>query len=135
MDPIADLEPSTCRVYLQDTGGGSDTRFLNVLEGADPGVAADPVALVRSSAGTAFDGAIIGNINTVVLFQNDPTVAFASVTYTVPATVTTHYVTGLTAGATYTVATSTSGGNVTVTVWPGGTLTADPAGVITFTVP
>jgi hypothetical protein len=130
LNPIAELEPTTARVEIEDPSDPTDTRFLNVLQGADAGAAADPVTLVQSSVGTAFDGALIGN--TVVMFQHDITVPFAGVSFTVPAGLAQHYTVGLAPSTGYTVATQAVGGNVQITITLGGSVMTDTAGVLVF---
>lgn len=129
LDPIADLEPSTWRLWLEDSALPADTRFLHVLQGADANVVADPAALFQSTAGTAMDGALFGN--TAVLFIHDDTQSFAGVTYTVPVTATQHFVTGCVPGASYAITTSVDANGLTVTLAPAsGGVTADAAGVV-----
>jgi len=130
LNPMAELEPSTYRIVIQDPANPTDERFLTVLQGADPGAAADPTALVQSSAGTAFDGALI--LDTVVLFARNPATAFAGVTYSVPSTTAHHYVTGLAASTGYLVTTQVNGASIQVTISAGGPTLTDAAGVLSF---
>ena len=130
LNPMAWLEPSTHRLVLEDPATPTDVRFLNVLQGADAQASADPTALVQSSAGTAFDGALI--LDTVVLFKRNAAAAFASVTYSVPATTVHHYVTGLVPTTGYTVTTQTVGSTIQVAITTGGATTTDSAGVLVF---
>lgn len=125
---IAELDPTNHRIVVEDTSLPSDVRFLHVLQGADAGTAADSATLVRNTAGTAYEGAVVRNC--AVLFKRDVGTPFALLGYTVPATTTDHYVTGLTPGAGYTVATTTAAGSIQVVVTPGGSRLADSAGVL-----
>jgi len=70
--------------------------------------------------------------NAAVMFAVNLGQAFSGLTYSVPSTVNSHYVTGLTPGAGYTIGTSSVGGSVTVTITAGGSATADNAGVLHF---
>lgn len=127
--PFADADPISGNVEI-DAGSVQSVRFLNVLQGADGGASQIETQLLQSSSGTKFDGAVIGTL--AVLFVNDATQTFSSVTYSVPSSVTAHYVTGLIPGGAYSVTTSAKGNNNEVTVTPGGTSAADSAGVLTF---
>lgn len=130
LNPIAQLEPVNNRIVLEDPSNPTDVRFLHVLEGADQNKAADPVALVQSSAGTAFDGALI--LDTVVMFKRDVATPFASVTYAVPDTTAHHFVTGLAPNTGYTVTTQAANNTIQVTIAPGGASLTDSAGVLAF---
>ncbi len=124
---IAELETANNRVTIEDTAKPLDARFLHVLQGADANKSAEVASLIKSSSGTPFDGAALVGKKTVVMFKRDTTTPFVSTTFTVPATTTTYYVTGLTPFAGYTIAQS---GQV-VTITPGGPTGADKAGVLT----
>ncbi len=124
MTSVADLEPATDRIVVEDTSHPTDVRFLHVLQGADAGTAAAPVTLVQSTSGTAFDGAVVAN--TVVMFRRDMTTPFVSVTFNLPAANTPFYMAGLTPNAGYTV----SQAGTAVTVTPGGASAADQAGLL-----
>lgn len=116
------------RLRTEAPGGPADVRFLHVLEGADAGASATPVSLVEDTGRTSFEGAVVGE--TVVLFPYDLDDLFTGLTYTVPVTVSVHYITGLTPKGGYTVVTQTVGGAVEVTVSAGGGLQADGGGVL-----
>ena len=130
MNPIADLEPSTSLITLQDPTDPTDTRFLHVLQGTDAGGAATPATLFHQTSGTLMDGALFAT--NAVLFVVDSTVLFNGVTYTTPSTATNHYVTGLVPGAFYSVASAATVGGVAVTITPSGATgyQADAAGVL-----
>lgn len=123
---IAELETADNRVTIEDTAHPTDARFLYVFQGADAGTTAQTATLLQSSSGTPFDGAVVNGLHTLVLFKHDMTTSFASVTFSLPAGITTYYVTGLTPNAGYTI--SQVGAAVTVT--PGGASVSDPAGVL-----
>src|SRR5262249_32167226 len=61
LNPIAELEPTQYVMTVQDPSNPTDTRFLHVLQGADPGAAMAPATYVQSTSGTAFDGAVFGS--------------------------------------------------------------------------
>jgi hypothetical protein len=125
-ETVARNEPMTQRLRV-DAPDSATVRFLHVLEGADSGTAAQPTTVIRSSAGTAYEGAAVAGA--VVMFPMNSGDTFTETTYTAPAG-STHYITGLTPGAGYDVTITANGGNFTVTVRPGGPLIADSGGVV-----
>lgn len=126
-------DPIRSRLKVEAPGGPARTRFLNVLQGADAGASADPVALLASSSGTPYAGALVaGN---AVLFPVDLDVPFTSVTYSVPAPAGSviHRVTGLAPTGRYTVSARNVGGGHEVTITASGSGQApDAAGVLRF---
>jgi hypothetical protein len=129
---VAALEPSTDRLVITDTASPASTRFLNVLQGTDAGTPADLATHIASSAGTAFDGAVVGN--TDVMFTVQPG-NFTSLTYSVNLAVTQHLITGLSPSTGYTVTTTPGDTSTTVVVTTGGTSVTDPAGVLAVGFP
>jgi hypothetical protein len=125
---ISDLEPMVYVMTVQDATQPTDTRFLHVLQGANPGAGMVPATYVHSTSGTPFDGAAFGN--NVVYFP----VTLGTVTQTtfpVPFTTGTVQIAGLVPGAGYGV--SISGGQLQLT--PGGSsAAADNAGLLTITL-
>jgi hypothetical protein len=130
MPSPASGEPMNARLLVDAPDKPASVQFLGVLQGADPGASADPVTLVDGSTSeTPCQGVVIKNV--AVLFPADVTKPFTTATFTMPASVTKLYVTGLTPGGSYSVVTMPSGGNVTVTVQSGSGSTADAGGVLT----
>ncbi|HEY2775030.1 MAG TPA: hypothetical protein VGK20_13365 [Candidatus Binatia bacterium] len=128
---LAELEPSRYQVRIEDPSDPSDVRFLHVLQGADAGSSADPASLVQSTSGTAFDGVVVHG--TAALFLRDSSAMFAGTTYVVPSSTVQHYISGLSPGTGYAVATQTVGSALQVTVSPDGTdAYADSAGVLVW---
>lgn len=127
--PFADADPISGNVEV-DGGTSPSVNFLNVLQGADSGESQTSTQLLQSSSGTEFDGAVIGT--TAVLFERDVTVPFSSLSYSVPSSVTTNYITGLKPNGAYAVKTAASGTSNQITVTPDGTTLADSAGVLSF---
>jgi len=127
---VAELEPTTCRMAIQDPTLPQATVFLHVLQGADATTPVTPAAVISSSAGTPYQGAVAGQVAAVfpVTFGS----AFAGVTYAVPDTATQQYVTGLVPGASYSATASDTAGTAQISVSPGGSLQADAGGVLTF---
>ncbi len=109
--------------------GDQEARFLHVLQGADAGATADSVALVQSSSGASYNGAIIGS--TVVMFPVNLT-AVTSVTYTVPGNITKNIVTGFTPKTGYTVNKQTVNGTTQISIATGGSTMSDGGGVLVF---
>ncbi len=132
LSPIADLEPTKYVITVGDASNPMDTRFLHVIQGADKGVAATAVSSLSTTGGTAFEGALVGTTAVMFLHDDRQLAGFAQTTYTEPAAVTKNYVAGLRPGSGYTVAKTTSGGNIQVTVTVGGTTVADAAGLLVF---
>ena len=92
--------------------------MLHIVEGKDAGTAT-AATLVQSTAGTNFDGGVIGT--TVVMFKKTLTDSFSSTTYAASGG-TTQYVTGLASSTSYAIA------------GPGTPASAstDSAGLLTF---
>jgi hypothetical protein len=124
------LETMTGRLVVEDPAKPADVRFLHVVQGADNLTALLAATRVQSTAGTGFDGAVIDRA--VVLFPANLNVAFVGTTYTVAASVSKHYVTGLTPGAGYTIIADSDGTAAQLVVTSGGPLKADAAGVLAF---
>ncbi|HTI70465.1 MAG TPA: Calx-beta domain-containing protein [Candidatus Limnocylindria bacterium] len=123
-------EDMQARLYTEAPGAPQSANFLHVVQGANAGVAT-PIftQLVASSSGADFEGTVVGTA--VVLFRKDPLGVGDGFAYTVPATVTQHYLTGLAKSAGFDVNLSTQNGQTTVTVTPGGTqFYTDSGGVL-----
>lgn len=123
----AEYEKMTRRLKVDAPGGPVSARFLHVLQGADVGAGVASAQLVTSSAGTAFQGAAVGSV--VAMFPVSSAAAFAGVTYSVPAGVATHYVTGLVPNARYDAV--LNGTQMTITPSSAG-LFADSGGVLRY---
>jgi hypothetical protein len=132
LNPIAELEPTQYIYTVEDPTLPVDTRFLHVLQGADPGAAMSPAAYLQSSSGTAFDGAAFSAI--AVFFPVSATTAFAETTLSVPAGVHTALVTELAPNASYNVSIQSGGTGNVISITPNGTgSTTDGAGVLKLT--
>lgn len=127
---VAQNEPMTVALQVEAAGGPAITRFLHVLQGADAGAGADEATLVQSTAGTPFEGALVGSA--VVLFPVALSTPFTSVTYTVPANTAGHWVTGLTPDGSYSVLLQSVAEGTQVTVTASGVSKADSGGVLAF---
>ena len=130
-DETAEDEPMQYRLRVEAPGGPAEAYFLHVLQGADPGAQALPVALVESDGGTPFQGAVVGG-ETAVLFPVQVDAPFTELVYRVPAGVHTHYVTGLPPESGYTVTFQVVEGNLEVRLTPGGPQQSDSGGVLTI---
>lgn len=119
-------EPMHYRLISEDLTRPQSVRFLNVIQAADTPLI--PATIIVPNGTTAYDGAVSGS--TVVLFKRSLAEAFVDLTYTVPASVTMHILTGLVPGAGYSVTVTGNGGVKTVQVTAGGPLTADSGGVL-----
>jgi hypothetical protein len=122
------------RLRVEAPNNPANARFLHVVEGADPGANATPSTRISSSAGMAFDGAVVANRAILFPVDVDYNAAFATTTYTVPANAPNQIVTGLVPNAKYNAAVTAAGGNLQITLTSNGTQhTADGGGVLTFT--
>jgi hypothetical protein len=129
LNPIAELEPTQYIYQVADPALPSDTRFLHVLQGADPSAAMAPATYQQSTGGMAFDGAVFGSA--AAYFPVSATLPFGGTTLTLPASVQLLLVTGLTPNASYGVTTQSGAATNVVTITAGGAGTiADAAGVI-----
>jgi len=130
LNPIAELEPTQYILTVQDPSNPADTRFLHVLEGADPGAAMAPAAYVQSTSGAPFDGAAFGEA--AVYFPVSAGAPFTGAVLPAPAGVHTVLVTGLAANRSYAVTIQPGSGGVNlISITTGGaTATADAAGVL-----
>jgi hypothetical protein len=111
---------SPMNYLLVDTATPATTnRLLHTMEGKNAGGSASPTSLVQSSAGTNFDGGLIGS--TLVMFKRTLTDAFSATTY--PASgANTQYITGLTPKRIYRISAAGSPASAV----------ADSGGVVTF---
>ncbi|MDT5137803.1 MAG: hypothetical protein QOD58_2065 [Mycobacterium sp.] len=117
-------EPMQHRLMVEASGAPRSVRFLHVLQGADDSALRDAPALIRSTVGRPYEGAVVGTTEVVfpVTLGRDP----ASVTVPVPPGVSRLLVTGLDTKAGYRV--ERRGGDMTVT--PGGDRNTDGGGVL-----
>ncbi|HEY5331475.1 MAG TPA: hypothetical protein VIJ79_16460 [Acidobacteriaceae bacterium] len=110
--------------------------FLSVMEGADPGRPETPASLVEAN-GTPMDGAVVGN--SIVLFTKTPWLAirsFTTTSYSVPASVLSHYISGLQPDTMYGVEIQAAGDKINVSVTKrcsADCLATDSAGLLAFT--
>ena len=124
---IAELEDARYVMTIQDPSNPTDTRFLHVLQGADPGAAMVPATYAQSTSGTPFDGVVFGAV--AVWFPvNVPTSPVAA-TLPAPAGVHTAMIAGLSPNGSYGVSIA---GNA-ITIASGTGYTADAAGVLRVT--
>jgi len=122
---IAELEPTTCRLSVEDTNNPTSIRFLHLLQGADAGVAPDPAIYVQSSSGNRFEGTAFQG--SLVLFPVDLlSNNFTSLSYSLQPGITNQWITGLATNAGYSV----SQQGALVTISPGGSSMSDQAGVL-----
>lgn len=130
---IALFEPMTNVLSVNDPSNPTDTRFLHVLQGADPSGTMLPATHVTSTSGTKFDGAVFGQ--NAVFFATTSGQSFQSTTFTVPATVHTFVVTGLPFATSFTVSTTATSNGTVVTLTAGGaTATSDSAGLLKVSI-
>jgi hypothetical protein len=118
-------DPMTAVVRVEPAKVERDVRFLHVLQGADAGAQPDRMALVTSSSGAPFAGAVVKNV--AVLFPEKLGAPPGELGFRVPAGVTRVLVTGLAPHGAYDVERRPDGA---VTVKKGSRLRADGGGVL-----
>ncbi|OBA78676.1 hypothetical protein A9W99_23740 [Mycobacterium sp. 1164966.3] len=121
-------EPMRHRLMVGAAGNPRSVRFLHVVQGADGSSAPDVVTLIRSSSGTAYEGAVVGA--TAVLFPVTLGRTDSPVTLSLPGGVSRLVVTGLDKNTGYRV--ERRGGAVTVAL--GGNRTTDGGGVLAVAI-
>ena len=132
LNPIADLEPTQYIFTVEDPTLPVDTRFLHVLQGADPGAPMSSATYLQSTSGTAFDGAVFAGA--AFYFPVSGNGSFTGTNLPDPAGVHTMLVTGLAPNGIYTVSVQPGTNGTVVSVAPGSTgNTADSAGVLRLT--
>ncbi len=128
INSTAELEPTTNELKIEDPANPKNIRFLNVLQGADANGVKDQAGLIQSTSGTPFEGAVVDN--TLVLFPNVWGVILDNTSYTIPATVTTQIITGLTPNGGYDFTSTVKDTNRIMTVFQGDKIFADSGGVL-----
>ncbi|MCB0135329.1 MAG: hypothetical protein KDD75_09505, partial [Caldilineaceae bacterium] len=124
-DTVATHEPMTQRVMVE-APDAAQARFLHLVEGANSGATPTPATVIAAEGG--FAGLAVNQ--TAVLFSIDWNQPFTQLSYTAPADVTRHIITGLTPGASYAATVTAEGADVAVSILPGGADKADAAGVL-----
>lgn len=128
----AEGEPMQYRLMVEAAGAPRSARFLHVVQCADAGATPDEVTMVRSSDGSAYEGATVAG--TAVLFAVDLGRDVSTTTVTVPVDVNRVLVTGLSKDGGYRVETKRNPDGTELTVAPGGDATADGGGVLAVTI-
>jgi hypothetical protein len=126
-ETVATDEVMTERLVVEAPPTDS-ARFLHMLQAANTGVDGQPATVVRSVAGSAYEGLSV--TDNVVLFPVVLGQPFAGLSYSAPAASTLHIITGLEGGAGYTVTITANGDAITVQISAGGPTLADSAGVL-----
>jgi len=131
LNPIADLEPTRYIFTDEDPGHPADTRFLHVLQGANPGGAMLPAVYLRSIGGQSFDGAEFG---TTAVFFPVAAGGFSGTSLAIDGQVRTLLVTGLPPNTAFGVTNTQNACSNLVTIAAGGTgPVSDGAGVLRLT--
>lgn len=124
---VAHNDPTVARLKIEAPGNPKSTRFLNVIQAGDRAATPDSVALVKSTAGTPYEGVVDNDV--ALLFPVDLG-KVDKITFAVPSATKATLVTGLEANGAYKVTTQPSGANTTITVEAGGDKKADSGGVL-----
>lgn len=129
-DSPAKGESMRYKLTIEAGSPAQEVQFLTVLQGADKGASAYPVALIESQSGNAYQGAVVGK--TAILFPLQVSETFREVSYQVPGEVIWQLITGLQPNAGYDISVERAGESIQVTIRPGMVYTADAAGVISL---
>jgi hypothetical protein len=125
----AESDPMRFHLRIEERRAPKDVRILTVLQGADKGAQPDATTLLRSSAGTPFEGVRVAG--RAVLFPVDIGSPANDTTVEIPANGLERItVTGLEPGAKYAVSKQQDGGTLRLSVTRGGDARADEAGVL-----
>jgi len=141
LDLIADNDPITHLLMVEDPSNPSDIRFLHVLQGLDSGASKSTNTVIKGNStvtggvtGPALDGVAI-NSAIVVMFPSS-FANFTSMTFSVESTSATHYVTGLAPRNFYDVTTTAlPQGGISVHITVGSMYMSDQSGVLKFITP
>lgn len=131
-DSPAKGESMRYKLMIEAGSPAEQVQFLTVLQGADKGAGAYPVALIESQSGNACQGVVVGT--TAILFPLQVGETFEEVIYQVPGEVTWQLITGLQPNAGYDISVERTGGSLRVTIRPGTAYMADTAGVVSLEV-
>ncbi len=130
---VAILEPMQYILTIQDATLPANTRFLNVIQGSNPGGPISPASYVQSTSGTLFDGVIVDGA--AIYFPVNPTAAMTQTTFTAPQGTSELFIAGLIPGGKYTKAIQSGNSGYTLKLTPGGNVVADAAGLLVISVP
>jgi hypothetical protein len=128
MNPVAELEPTQYRLVIEDLSAPQNTRFLHVLQGADPKTPMDKAVIIRSESGTPYEGVLLRK--NAILFPVTMGANVENLTYKAPYDASAHLIAGLRPGAGYNVSIQQALSNIQVTVVPGSQYQADKAGLL-----
>jgi hypothetical protein len=131
LSSVAELEPSRYVMTVQDPSNPTDTRFLHVLQGANPGAAMVPASYSQSTSGTPYDGAVFGS--TAVYFPVTVSASFNGTALPAPAGVHTVMVAGLAPNTSYNATVMSGPGGTSITIQVGTGSVSDSAGLLTVT--
>ncbi len=129
LKPVAELEPTTHRLIIEDPKSPKRVRFLTVVKAFDRGT--QPPGSIRIRAGTGFEGVLNGT--TAVLFRIEPAgdgIIKCSIPFAHRV-----YVTGLEPDTNYTVRLEKQSASLSLEIQPGSGAKSDEAGVLEITAP
>lgn len=127
---LAEGETFGYSLRVEAPGGPQKGRFLHVVQGSDAGKPGDTATLIKSSAGTSFEGAQFGT--TAVLFPVDRSAAISGTTFSVDAGTKLVLVTGLKPATGYDVTTAVNGAQRDFTIATGSQQQTDSGGVLVW---
>ena len=121
----AQAEPIKFRVKIDAAGEPQTVRFLTLLQGADSGAPPENPTYIQSTGGTSFEGVAIHGIAVLFPHNMNDGISMSSLSYSVPASVKIHMITGLAANTSYSVSMGP-----TITISPGPGITSNAGGVL-----
>jgi hypothetical protein len=130
---MAELESMLYRLRVEAPAGPANVRFLNVIQGADPGANPSSAILLQSTNGPEFAGVLVAN--TAIFFPVNLYVPVTNLTYYVLGHPALHLVTGLPANSAYTVTRTTVGSGEVLSISAGGPTLTDSGGVLAIESP
>jgi len=121
----AAAEPIKFRVKINAVGEPQNVRFLTILQGADSGASPENPTYIQNTGGTSFEGVAIHGIAVLFPHNMNDGISISSLSYTAPAGVNIHMITGLAPNTSYSVSMGS-----TVTISPGPGIASNAGGVL-----
>ncbi len=118
-------EPIKFRVKIDAVGEPQIVRFLTLLQGADSGASPENATYIQSTGGAAFEGVAVHGVAVLFPHNMNDGISMSSLSYTVPAGVKIHMITGLAPSTSFSVSMGS-----TITITPGPGITSNAGGVL-----
>ena len=121
----AAAEPIKFRVKIDAVGQPQIVRFLTIFQGADSGASPENATYIQSAGGASFEGVVIHGVAVLFPHNMNDGISMSSLSYTVPAGVNIHMITGLAPNTSYSVSMGS-----TITISPGAGMPSNAGGVL-----